>query len=312
MAVEIPTEEHQFALLTTGNEAPSINTDLENNGRPSTPVNIFEQPIRLHNPADIVSRGSQQSSDAEQTYFPDGGFSSWLVVLGSFFLLMASYGLMNSVGVLQSYLQTHQLSDYSSRDVGWISSVFVFVALLLGVQIGPLFDRYGPKGLAYAGSVIFVASLFLVAECTRYWHFFLCFGILGGIGAALVSTVGMACVPHWFHVRAGMAMGTAMAGSGLGGVVFPFLLKAGFGNLGYPWAIRILAFVIAGLCAFGSFLVKARLPKGKSKATINLKCFRDMRFTWMVFGTFGKLLKIDLSVNWSDMFLQVWSSRYLP
>lgn len=288
MAVEIPGEGHQLTSVTTRHDVPPGNIDLEHNRGKNTYFDISEQPIRLHNATNTISLESPRNSDTEQTYFPDGGFNSWVVVLGSFLLLMASYGLMNSVGVLQSYLQTHQLSDYSSRDVGWISSIFVFVALLLGVQIGPLFDHYGPKGLSYAGSVIFVASLLLLAECTRYWHFLLCFGILGGTGAALVSTVAMACVPHWFHVRAGMAMGTAMAGSGLGGVVFPLVLRAGFGNLGYAWAIRILAIVIAVLCALGSSLVKARLPKGKSKASINLKCFQDMRFTWIVFGLFCK------------------------
>ncbi|KAI7970243.1 hypothetical protein EIK77_000245 [Talaromyces pinophilus] len=179
----------------------------------------------------IPSRGDRQddtvftsdhppvsSETAVVDSFPDGGARSWLVVMGSFFLLMASYGMMNSVGVFQSYLETNQLSSYSSTDVGWISSSFVFVALLLGVYIGPLFDSHGPKVLVYGGSVIFMLSLFLFAECKQYWQFLLSFGILGGIGAALVSTVAMACVPHWFEIRAGMAIGTALAGSGLGGI----------------------------------------------------------------------------------------------
>lgn len=30
-----------------------------------------------------------------------------------------------------------------------------------------------------------------------------------------MSTVGMACVSHWFELRAGMAIGTTLAGGGL-------------------------------------------------------------------------------------------------
>lgn len=219
--------------------------------------------------------------------FPDGGTRSWLVVMGSFFLLMASYGMMNSVGVFQSYLETNQLSSYSSTDVGWISSSFVFVALLLGVYIGPLFDSHGPKVLVYGGSVIFMLSLVLFAECKQYWQFLLTFGILGGIGAALVSTVAMACVPHWFEIRAGMAIGTALAGSGLGGIVFPFVMRAGFSNIGFKWTMRVLAFVVGFLCLLGSFMVRARLPKKKSsKTVIDLRCFKDLKFTWMTLSTF--------------------------
>ncbi|KAE8149815.1 monocarboxylate transporter [Aspergillus avenaceus] len=220
--------------------------------------------------------------------FPDGGYRSWLVVLGSFLLLMSSYGLMNSVGVLQSYLESHQLSNYSSQNVGWISGVFVFIALGLGVFVGPLFDTYGPRELVSAGSCFYVVSLFLTAECTEYWHFMLCFGLMSGIGGAFTSTVGMSCVPHWFQARAGMALGTAMAGAGLGGVVFPFILKGTFANLGFKWGMRVLAFVILVLSGLGSFLVKSRLPKGQLKAAIDIRCFRDARFTLLSFGIFSK------------------------
>lgn len=266
------------------NASPVGNTtDIERHELLVELTNIQQQDrsIRLH-----VTPGSPielLSSDTTET-FPDGGLRSWLVVMGSFLLLMGSYGLMNSIGVIQSYLETHQLANYSTTTVGWIFSVFIFVALLLGVFIGPLFDSHGPKMLVYAGSAITVLSLFLFAECTEYWHFFLCFGILGGIGAALVSTVAMSCVPHWFHVRAGMAIGTALAGAGLGGVVFPFLMRAGFANVGFKWTIRIMAFVVGVICASGSFMVRSRLPNSVSKAVINLRCFKDMRFTWLSAG----------------------------
>ncbi|KAF7595655.1 hypothetical protein BBP40_005403 [Aspergillus hancockii] len=224
--------------------------------------------------------------------FPDGGYRSWLVVLGSFLLLMSSYGLMNSVGVLQSYLETHQLAGYSSQNVGWISGLFVFVSLGLGVFVGPLFDTYGPRELVSAGSAFYVLNLFLTAECTRYWHFIVCFGLMSGIGGAFTSTVGMSCVPHWFQARAGMALGTAMAGAGLGGVVFPFILKGAFARLGFKWGMRIVAFVILVLCGLGSFLVKSRLPKGQLKAAIDIRCFRDSRFAWLSFGIFTLELEV--------------------
>ena len=230
----------------------------------------------------------ERSTDTAES-FPDGGYRSWLVVMGSFLLLMSSYGLMNSVGVLQSYLENHQLSDYSSQNVGWISGLFVFMSLGLGVLVGPMFDTYGPRELVMSGSVFYAASLFLTAECTRYWHFILCFGVMAGIGGALTSTVGMSCVPHWFQARAGMALGTAMAGAGLGGVIFPFILKGAFASLGFKWGMRILAFVVLVLCGLGSFLVKSRLPKGQLKAAIDIRCFRDSRFTWLSAAIFSKL-----------------------
>ncbi|RAH50547.1 monocarboxylate transporter [Aspergillus brunneoviolaceus CBS 621.78] len=218
-------------------------------------------------------------------HFPDGGLRSWLVVLGSSLLVLASYGLMNSVGVLQSHLETHQLASYTSSTVGWVPGLYMFMMLAGGVFVGPLFDTYGPKALVIAGSTIYVVALFLTAECTQYWQFILSFGIMAGIGSALVSTVALACVPHWFQARIGMAMGTALVGAGLGGVVFPFLLKASFARFGFRWGMRILAFVILAACGMGSFLVKARLPKGdKLKTAIDARCFKDSRFSLLTVG----------------------------
>ncbi|KAL4909569.1 hypothetical protein BDW74DRAFT_187630 [Aspergillus multicolor] len=219
--------------------------------------------------------------------FPDGGVRSWLVVLGSFFLLMASYGLMNSVGVLQSYLETHQLSSYSTRDVGWISGVFTFVSLILGVFVGPLFDAYGPKELVATGTAIYSLGVLLTAQCTAYWHFIVCFGIVSGIGAAVISNVGMSCIPHWFYARAGMAIGTAMAGAGLGGVVFPYILRETWASVGFKWGMRVTALVVFVLCGSATFLVKSRLPRnGRPKAAFDIRCFRDARFSWLSAATF--------------------------
>lgn len=49
------------------------------------------------------------------------------------------------MGSVQDYISTNQLAEYSVRDVGWITAILVFLTLFLGVQVGPLFDRYGPR-----------------------------------------------------------------------------------------------------------------------------------------------------------------------
>lgn len=196
--------------------------------------------------------------------------------------------MMNSTGVLQNYFATHQLSGYSASAVGWIPGLFTFFGLVLSVQIGPMFDRYGPSWILVAGTGFYVAGLLLLAECRLYWHFLLTLGVLTGTGAALLSTAAMAAVPHWFDRRVGLAMGTAMAGAGLGGVTFPLVLRAAFTRFGYRWAIRLLALIVAVMCGAGIALVRSRLPKGKSRSTINLKAFKDTRFTWLTLGTFSK------------------------
>lgn len=271
--------------LSRASTAQSEN-GIHSEGRvPQSAFSIIEAPAVL---SAITTHTTHVREPNVDDTFPDGGTRSWLVVLGCFFLLMSSYGLMNSTGVLQSYFATHQLSDYSTSAVGWIPGVFTFFGLVLSVQIGPMFDRYGPTGILIIGTACYVAGLLLLAECRLYWHFILTLGVLTGTGAAFLSTAAMAAVPHWFDRKVGMAMGTAMAGAGLGGVTFPLLLRAGFTRFGYKWAIRLVALIVGILCSLGIMLVRSRLPKGQSRSSINLRAFQDTRFTWLTLGTFSE------------------------
>jgi hypothetical protein len=108
----------------------------------------------------------------------------------------------------------------------------------------------------------------------------------------------MACVPHWFHLKAGMALGTAMAGSGLGGVIFPYIMRETWNRVGFKWGMRIVALVVFTLCGLASLLVKSRLPKGgRLKAAFDIRCFKDARFTWLSIATFCMPIKYISSVS---------------
>lgn len=75
-------------------------------------------------------------SPADSQPFPEGGLEAWSVVVGAFFMLLPSFGLMNSVGTFEDYWQGNQLSSYTTRDIGWIPSIFVYLGLALGIQVG--------------------------------------------------------------------------------------------------------------------------------------------------------------------------------
>lgn len=216
--------------------------------------------------------------------FPEGGHKAWLVVFSGFCLIAATFGLGACIGIFQSHWQSHQLSNYTSRDVGWISSTQVFLTLFLGVQVGPLFDRYGPRWLTFVGSVGCVAYLLILGECTQYWHFFLCFGVLGGVSCAILTTVALSTVSHWFKARRGLATGVAFMGTSLGGIVFPLALSPILQHLSWAWAMRLLGLVVLVLVVLGNLFIRGRLPTAKQSGGISLRCFQDSRFAWATVG----------------------------
>lgn len=231
----------------------------------------------------------RQPSDDENS-FPEGGREAWGVVLGAFMLLFPSFGFMVSIGTLQEYWQTHQLAAYTVRDVGWIPSVFVYLALGLGIWIGPLFDRYGPRYIALIGSTTYVVMTFLLAECRQYWQFLLCCGFLGGVAGASLTTTSLAAVSHWFKRRRGLTQGIAMIGSSFGGVAIPLILRSTLPMYGYKWSIRILGFLFIGCLVVGNIFIKARLKPlvgTKKKSIISLAIFGDLRFSLLTISVFG-------------------------
>lgn len=115
---------------------------------------------------DASSSPTQDAIKADPSSYPEGGLCAWLVVLGSFSAMVAGFGYMNSIATFQAYLTTHQLQDYSEQTVGWVFSVYVFLSFFAGIQIGPVFDRHGPRWIIVAGTVCLILSAFLMGECT--------------------------------------------------------------------------------------------------------------------------------------------------
>lgn len=194
----------------------------------------------------------------------------------------------NEVGSVQDYINVHQLSDYSVSDVGWITAVLVFLTLFLGVQVGPLFDRYGSRLLMIVGSLANFLCYVLLAQCSEYWHFMLCLGILGGVSSAIITTVSIAVLSHWFYRRRGLASGICMAGSSTGGAIIPLMLRSLFEEYGWTWSIRIVAFMALGCYALGVCLVKERLPtKDTTKAVIDFRAFASPRLCFLAVAVFS-------------------------
>ena len=114
-----------------------------------------------------VSRDAPSAFErpCEDEYFPEGGRAAWLALLGCFCAWMSAFGLMNTVGTFQAYLETHQLSAYSQAEVGWIFGLYLFMAYCCGVQAGPIFDAVGPRALTAVGSVLIISSMLLLGVC---------------------------------------------------------------------------------------------------------------------------------------------------
>ncbi|KAK5732784.1 hypothetical protein LTR17_010202 [Elasticomyces elasticus] len=236
---------------------------------------------------DVESGATSPVNEKVEAAYPEGGLQAWLVVFGSFSGMVAGFGYMNTIGIYQAYLTEHQLSEYSESTIGWIFSLYIFLSFFCGLQIGPVFDAKGPRVLVALGTVFLLVSVFLMGSCTKYWHFLIVFGILGGIGTSLIFTPAVSAIAHFFMLKRANATGIAATGGSVGGVIFPLMLQSLFPKVGWAWALRIQGFIFIVLLIPANLLIKSRLPPRPGGTLMpDFKIFAQPAFAIVTIGTY--------------------------
>ncbi|KAK7222426.1 hypothetical protein V2G26_010429 [Clonostachys chloroleuca] len=225
--------------------------------------------------------------EEQEQDFPEGGLRAWLVVLGCWLSCFGALGFANSMATIHAYISRHQLANHGEGSIGWIFSLWAFLSFFCGIYVGPIFDKYGPKWLLATGGVCVVACPMLLSICTEYWSFILVFGVLNGIGGALLLTPSYATVGHWFKQRRGLATGIASTGSSFGGMVYPIILRVLFEQAGWRWGMWAVGLINLFCCVCAFFLVRTRLSStGGMSLHPDLKIFRDAAFSLATLGVF--------------------------
>ncbi|EFW98538.1 major facilitator superfamily transporter monocarboxylate [Grosmannia clavigera kw1407] len=200
---------------------------------------------------------------------PDGGLLAWSVAAGGFFVVFSTLGFANSFGVFEEFYMTHQLAEKSADTISWIGSCSTFFQYLAGAVSGPLFDRYGAMVL-HLSAFCCVFAVMMISLCKQYYQFFLAQGVLLGLASGGMQFPAMAAAMQYFDRKRGAALGIIIAGSSLGGVVFPVALSrmlntpAEEARLGFGWAVRIIGFIMLGSLVVSCLTVRPRLPPRKT------------------------------------------------
>ncbi|KAK2814704.1 hypothetical protein FQN49_008099 [Arthroderma sp. PD_2] len=213
---------------------------------------------------DQVSPISETSpwNDSDDAY-PEGGVAGWLTVAGASASLFVSFGWVNCVGIFQSYYHTHQLKAYTESEVAWISSLQVFFMLFCGPFFGKIFDNWGHSHLVMVGTALHVGGLMIASFMDTYAGLLLTQAFCSALGASMVFYPSVTCVSTWFFKRRAAALGPVVAGSSLGGVIFPIMVIHLIPKWGFAWTMRACAFLILFLLIFTNLTLRSRLPPSR-------------------------------------------------
>ncbi|KAI2707431.1 hypothetical protein CBS147332_7085 [Penicillium roqueforti] len=193
---------------------------------------------------------------------------AWLVILGAFTCTFCTVGFMNSFGIFQEYYTKNQLSSTSTSTIAWIGAVSIFFLFAISVVAGAMLDIFGPTFMVYVGSFGCVFAIMMTSLCQEFYQFLLAQGILLGISMAMVTWPMLALVGQYIKVKRAAAMGIVLAGSSLGGVIWPVAIDRLINKpkIGFPWTMRIVGFIM-----IPCFIFSCAVAKSPNTPAINLE-----------------------------------------
>lgn len=217
--------------------------------------------------------------------FPDGGLSAYTVLFGSFCGLIADFGIPNSLGAIEAYVSTNQLSSTKLSTVSLVFSLHMGVMFFCGVFSGNLFDAYGSRKLLLSGTILMCGGLLATAELKTLYQFVLAFSICTAIGTSLAMAPLIGVLSHWFLKKRGFACSVATVGGLVGSSIFAVMLQRLYAEIGFKWAMRILS-LICGVCMVVSMVLvkdgpaKSLLDGEDEDHALNLSAEIDAGRSW--------------------------------
>ncbi|MFC1867768.1 MFS transporter [Thermodesulfobacteriota bacterium] len=149
-------------------------------------------------------------------------------------------------------------------DFGWTRamtsfafSLSMFMEGLIGIAMGGLNDRFGPRiVLSICGALVGLGCL-LMSQITAIWQLYLFFGIIMGSGMSGVWVPLTGMVARWFVLKRGIMTGFVLTGAGLGALIAPPLAN---------WLISVYdwrnAFSIMGIPVLVLVILAAQFLRG--------------------------------------------------
>ena len=146
-------------------------------------------------------------------------FYGYIIVIAAFIIQAVMFGPRSSFGVFFKPL---------IAEFGWTRalmsgaySMSTIVQGLMGIVMGNLNDRLGPRMVMTLCGFLVGLGYMLMALTNAAWQLYLFYVVILGIGMGGIYTPPMSTVARWFVHRRSVMTGIAMAGGGIGALITP-------------------------------------------------------------------------------------------
>ncbi|KAI9151424.1 Beta-lactamase-like protein [Paramyrothecium foliicola] len=232
-----------------------------------------------------------QASQLNDSTVPDGGYG-WVVVAGCAIVSWWMIGTPYSWGIMQGALAEEGVS--SPAVLSFVGSLAVALISALAVANSVIIRRMGSQKTCMVGIALMSLSEFVSSFTFRnVGGLFATSGVMMGLGISLGFATLSTAPAQWFSRKRGLANGIVFAGGGFGGAVISFAIDALLTRLGPAWTFRCLALMTLATGLPAAYLVKERVPYGRS-SIVEWRLFKS--FTFVVIFLAGALGTFPLFV----------------
>lgn len=170
-----------------------------------------------------------------------------------------SIGAMFTYGVFFKEFQAE--FGWSRAMISGASSLAFLMMGTVGMLMGRMNDRVGPKRLIVAAGLSFATGYLPMAFMHAPWHLYLLYGLFVGAGLSAHDVVTLSTVARWFIRRRGLMTGFVKVGTGAGQLLVPLAATALIAA--YGWRTSYLIMGVAVMMALILVAQCLRLDPGE-------------------------------------------------
>ena len=183
---------------------------------------------------------------------------AWIVLACAFAIQLTFAGIHFTFGVFLKPLSGH--FEWSRGATAFAYTLMWWVSSPAALYLGWLSDRIGPRRVLLIGAGVFSLGIFLSGRVENLWQFYLCFGVLAGIGRAAGRAPLLSAVNQFFNRRKGLAMGITLSGTGVGTLLFPPLVRYIISVADWRTAFYLLGLIAALIVFSAAFFIRSPRP----------------------------------------------------
>jgi MFS family permease len=173
-----------------------------------------------------------------------GGFAVGWRQVGACMVLMASGSMLTSGYSVVAVPIGHEFAT-SRTELMLPVTIMALVSGLISPSFGNLMDRASLRRLMLLGAACLVTGFVALSFATSFLHIMIIYAVLMAPGNTITGPMSAAVLlARWFVAKRGRAIGIAVTGVSIGGLLFPVLIQGLLNHFEWREALRLVALVI--------------------------------------------------------------------